>query len=176
MLTDTPYFQGDDAYLVAARAAVTLPCLRKDFMVDPWQVREARGLGADAILIIVAALDDAAMSAIEAEALALGMDVLVEVHDAAEMDRALTHLSSRLIGINNRDLKRFVTDLAISERLAPLAPPGTTLVSESGINGPADIARLNACGINAFLVGEHLMRQADVTAATRHLLGQDAPA
>ena len=145
-------------------------------MVDPWQVREARGLGADAILIIVAALDDGAMAEIEAEALALGMDVLVEVHDAAEMERALARLSSRLIGINNRDLKRFVTDLAISEQLAPLVPAGTTLVSESGINGPQDIARLQRSGINAFLVGEHLMRQADVAAATRHLLGGVAAA
>jgi indole-3-glycerol phosphate synthase len=170
VLTDGPYFQGDDAYLVAARAACALPVLRKDFMVDPWQVREARGLGADAILIIVAALDDTQMRAIEAEALALGMDVLVEVHDEAELTRALAQLSSRLIGINNRDLKRFVTDLGVSERLAPLVPPGTLLVSESGIAGPADIARLRGSGIHAFLVGEHLMRHADVEAATRTLL------
>lgn len=170
VLTDGPYFQGDDAYLVAARAACALPVLRKDFMVDPWQVREARALGADAILIIVAALDDQAMRAIEAEAVALGMDVLVEVHDEAELARALDQLSSRLIGINNRDLKRFVTDLAVSERLAPLVPPGTLLVSESGISGPADIARLRDCGIHAFLVGEHLMRHADVETATRTLL------
>lgn len=170
VLTDGPYFQGDDAYLVAARAACALPVLRKDFMVDPWQVREARGLGADAILIIVAALDDTQMRAIEAEALGLGMDVLVEVHDEAELARALAQLSSRLIGINNRDLKRFVTDLGVSERLAPLVPPGTLLVSESGIAGPADIARLRGSGIHAFLVGEHLMRHADVEAATRALL------
>ena len=170
VLTDAPYFQGDDAYLVAARAACALPCLRKDFMVDPWQVREARALGADAILIIVAALDDATMVAIEQQAVALGMDVLVEVHDEAELERALERLSSRLIGVNNRDLKRFVTDIAISERLAPLVPEGTTLVSESGINGPADITRLRQSGIHAFLVGEHLMRQADVEAATRELL------
>lgn len=170
VLTDGPYFQGDDAYLVAARAACALPVLRKDFMVDPWQVREARGLGADAILIIVAALDDTQMRAIEAEALALGMDVLVEVHDEAELTRALAQLSSRLIGINNRDLKRFVTDLGVSERLAPLVPSGTLLVSESGIAGPADIARLRGGGIHAFLVGEHLMRHADVEAATRTLL------
>lgn len=170
VLTDGPYFQGDDAYLVAARGACALPCLRKDFMVDPWQVREARALGADAILIIVAALDDEVMVAIEQQAVALGMDVLVEVHDEAELERALAHLSSRLIGVNNRDLKRFVTDIAISERLAPLVREGTTLVSESGINGPADIARLRQSGIHAFLVGEHLMRQADVEAATCELL------
>ena len=170
VLTDVPYFQGHDDYLIAARSACALPCLRKDFMVDPWQVREARGLGADAILIIVAALDDAGMTAIEAEAIALGMDVLVEVHDEAELERALVHLHSRLIGVNNRDLKRFVTDITISERLAPLAPTGTTLVSESGIYGPADIARLRGAGIHAFLVGEHLMRQADIEAATLELL------
>lgn len=170
VLTDGPYFQGHDDYLVAARAACTLPCLRKDFMVDPWQVREARALGADAILIIVAALADDVMTAIETQALALGMDVLVEVHDEAELDRALSHLDSRLIGVNNRDLKSFVTDLSTSERLAPLVPAGTALVSESGINGPADIARLRGAGIQAFLVGEHLMRQTDVAAATRELL------
>jgi indole-3-glycerol phosphate synthase len=170
VLTDGPYFQGHDDYLVAARAACALPCLRKDFMVDPWQVREARALGADAILIIVAALTDDVMVAIEAEASALGMDVLVEVHDEAELARALTHLSSRLIGVNNRDLKRFVTDIGTTERLAPLVPPGTTLVSESGIDGPAAITRLRSAGIHAFLVGEHLMRHADVTAATRQLL------
>ncbi len=171
VLTDVPYFQGHDDYLVAARNACELPCLRKDFMVDPWQVREARALGADAILIIVAALADDVMAAIEAEAVALGMDVLVEVHDEVELDRALMHLSSRLIGVNNRDLKRFVTDISTSERLAPLVPAGTTLISESGIDGPAAIARLRSAGIHAFLVGEHLMRQADVTAATRELLG-----
>ena len=170
VLTDGPYFQGDDAYLVAARAAVSLPCLRKDFMVDPWQVTEARALGADAILIIVAALDDATMRAIEAEAEAHGMDVLVEVHNEEELSRALAHLNSRLIGVNNRDLKRFVTDLAISERLAPLVPAGTTLVCESGIAGPQDIARMRAAGIHAFLVGEHLMRHDDVEAATCALL------
>ncbi len=170
VLTDVPYFQGSDDYLVAARAAVNLPCLRKDFMVDPWQVGESRALGADAILIIVAALSDATMVAIEREAMAHGMDVLVEVHDAAELNRALAHLSSRLIGINNRDLTRFVTDLAVSEHLAARVPAGTTLVSESGINGTNDIARLRAHGINAFLVGEHLMRQADVADATRALL------
>jgi indole-3-glycerol phosphate synthase len=169
VLTDAPYFQGHEDYLVAARAACNLPVLRKDFMVDPWQVAEARAIGADAILIIVAALGDSEMAEIEAAALERGMDVLVEVHDEAEMERAAA-LRSRLIGVNNRDLKRFVTDLATTERLAPLAPPGTLLVSESGINTHADLIRLSACA-RAFLVGESLMREPDVTAATRALLG-----
>ena len=169
ILTDAPYFQGHEDYLIAARAACDLPVLRKDFMVDPWQVAEARAIGADAILIIVAALDDAQMAEIEAAAKERGMDVLVEVHDEAEMERA-ARLSSRLIGVNNRDLKRFVTDVANSERLAPLAPAGTLLVSESGINGHADLLRLEKSGIRTFLVGESLMRQDDVEAATRTLL------
>jgi indole-3-glycerol phosphate synthase len=138
-------------------------------MVDPWQVAEARAIGADAILIIVAALDDTQMAEIEAAALERGMDVLVEVHNEAEMARA-ARLSSRLIGVNNRDLKRFVTDIATTERLAPLAPEGTLLVSESGINSHADLVRLSACGARCFLVGESLMRQPDVMAATRTLL------
>jgi len=170
VLTDAPYFQGHEDYLVAARAACSLPVLRKDFMVDPWQVAEARAIGADAILIIVAALADGAMAEIEAAALELGMDVLVEVHNEAEMERAAL-LASRLIGINNRDLKRFVTDLAVTESLAPLAPEGTLLVSESGINGHGDLVRLSQCGARCFLVGESLMRQDDVEAATRELLG-----
>ena len=169
VLTDAPYFQGHEDYLVAARAACTLPVLRKDFMVDPWQVAEARAMGADAILIIVAALSDAQMAEIEAAAREHGMDVLVEVHDEAEMARA-AQLHSRLIGVNNRDLKRFVTDIANTERLAPLAPEGTLLVAESGINSHADLLRLSACGARTFLVGESLMRQADVTAATQALL------
>ncbi|MEZ5708848.1 MAG: indole-3-glycerol phosphate synthase TrpC [Blastomonas sp.] len=169
VLTDQPYFQGDDSYLVAARAACDLPCLRKDFMVDPWQVAEARALGADAILIIVAALDDAMMAEIEAAALDHGMDVLVEVHDEAEMERA-SMLRSRLIGVNNRDLKTFTTDIAATERLAALAPAGALLVSESGINSHDDCLRLSACGVRNFLVGESLMRQSDVEAATRALL------
>lgn len=169
VLTDAPYFQGHEDYLVAARAACTLPVLRKDFMVDPWQVAEARAIGADAILIIVAALDDALMAEIEAAALERGMDVLVEVHNEAEMERA-GRLNSRLIGVNNRDLKRFVTDIGTTERLAPLAPEGTLLVSESGINSHADLVRLSACGARTFLVGESLMRQANVEAATRGLL------
>ena len=169
VLTDAPYFQGHEDYLVAARAACALPVLRKDFMVDPWQVTEARAIGADAILIIVAALDDGLMVDIEESALAHGMDVLVEVHNEAEMERA-ARLKSRLIGVNNRDLKRFVTDIGTTERLAPLAPEGTLLVSESGINSHADLVRLSACGARTFLVGESLMRQDDVAAATRTLL------
>jgi indole-3-glycerol phosphate synthase len=168
VLTDAPYFQGHEDYLIAARAACDLPVLRKDFMVDPWQVAEARAIGADAVLIIVAALDDGMMAEIEA-ALERGMDVLVEVHNEAEMERA-SRLKSRLIGVNNRDLKRFVTDLATTERLAPLAPEGTLLVSESGINSNADLVRLEASGIRTFLVGESLMRQDDVAAATKGLL------
>ena len=169
VLTDAPFFQGHEDYLVAARAACTLPVLRKDFMIDPWQVAEARAIGADAILIIVAALAGGAMAEIEAAAIERGMDVLVEVHDEAELERA-AQLSSRLIGVNNRDLRRFVTDLAITERLAPAMPAGTLLVAESGIGGPADIARLQAAGARAFLVGESLMRADDVTAATHALL------
>ena len=169
VLTDAPYFQGHEDYLIAARAACDLPVLRKDFMVDTWQVAEARAIGADAILIIVAALDDTLMAEIEAAALDLGMDVLVEVHNEAEMERA-ARLKSRLIGVNNRDLKRFVTDIGTTERLAPLAPEGTLLISESGINSHADLLRLAPCGARTFLVGESLMRQADVAAATRALL------
>ena len=169
VLTDAPYFQGHEDYLVAARGACDLPVLRKDFMVDPWQVAEARAIGADAILIIVAALGDAEMVEIEEAALERGMDVLVEVHNESEIARAST-LKSRLIGINNRDLKRFVTDLATSERLAALAPEGTLLVSESGLSSHADLVRLEASGIRTFLVGESLMRHSDVAGATRELL------
>ncbi len=169
VLTDAPYFQGHEDYLIAARAACTLPVLRKDFMVDPWQVAEARAIGADAILIIIAALDDAQMAEIEAAAIERGMDVLVEVHNEAEMTRAAT-LNTPLIGVNNRDLKRFVTDLATTERLVGLAPEGTLLISESGINAHADLLRLAKCGVRTFLVGESLMRQTDVAAATQVLL------
>ena len=174
VLTDAPYVQGHEDYLIAAPAACDLPVLRKDFMVDPWQVAEARAMGADAILIIVAALADGQMAEIEAAALERGMDVLVEVHNEAEMERAAA-LQSRLIGVNNRDLKRFVTDLGTTERLAPLAPEGTLLVAESGINSHADLVRLAGCGARSFLVGESLMRQADVAAATRHLLTGHLP-
>ncbi len=169
VLTDAPYFQGHEDYLIAARGAVPLPVIRKDFMVDPWQVAESRAIGADAILIIVAALENGVMAEIEAAALERGMDVLVEVHNEAEMERA-ARLKSRLIGINNRDLKRFVTDLATTERLAPLAPEGALLVSESGIASHADLTRLARCGARCFLVGESLMRESDVETATWTLL------
>ncbi|MXO93099.1 indole-3-glycerol phosphate synthase TrpC [Erythrobacter arachoides] len=170
VLTDAPYFQGHEDYLMDARASCALPVLRKDFIVDPWQVAESRAIGADAILIIVAALEDDAMQEIEAAALERGMDVLVEVHDEAELERAVTHLSSRLIGVNNRDLKTFRTDIATTERLAPLAPADALLVGESGIVNHADCARLAQAGVRCFLVGESLMREDDVEAATRALL------
>ena len=169
VLTDQPYFQGRDEFLSAARAAVDLPLLRKDFMLDPYQIVESRALGADCVLLILAALDGAAAAELLAAAGELAMDVLIEVHDEDEMGRAL-ELKSTLIGINNRDLKTFEVDLGTTERLAAMAPPGTLVVSESGLRGPQDLARLAAAGIHCFLVGESLMRAADVTAATRALL------
>ena len=169
VLTDAPYFQGHEDYLIAARAASALPVLRKDFMVDPWQVAESRSIGADAILIIVAALEDAVMAEIEQAAIERGMDVLVEVHDAQELERAAL-LKSRLIGINNRNLKTFKTDLATTEHLASLAPEGALIVGESGISAHSDCVRLARSGVTSFLVGESLMRQADVASATRTLL------
>ena len=172
VLTDAPYFQGHEDYLIAARAACDLPVLRKDFMVDPWQCAEARATGADAILIIVAALSDPQMLEIEAAALDHSMDVLIEVHDEAEMERAHA-LKSKLVGVNNRDLKTFTTDLATTERLAPLAPEGALLVGESGINSHEDCTRLAGAGVRTFLVGESLMRAVDVAAATRQLLQGD---
>jgi len=169
VLTDGPSFQGANAYLTAARDAAALPCLRKDFLVDPWQVAESRALGADAILVILAMVDDTLAADLMAEAARLDMDALVEVHDAAEMARARA-LGATLVGVNNRDLRSFVTDLAVTERLAAEAPANALLVTESGIFGPEDAARLERCGARAMLVGESLMRQPDVTAATRTLL------
>lgn len=171
VLTDAPYFQGHEDYLIQARAACALPVLRKDFMVDPWQCLEARAIGADAILIIVAALEDGAMAEIEAAATELGMDVLVEVHEETELERAARVLQSRLIGVNNRDLRTFTTSLAVTERLAPLMPEGTLIVGESGINTHADLTRLELAGVRTFLVGESLMREDDIAAATAALLG-----
>ena len=169
VLTDTPYFQGADDYLIAARAACTLPVLRKDFMVDPWQVAEARAIGADAILVIMAAVDDALATDLEAAALERGMDVLIEVHDAHELDRAL-RLRSRLIGVNNRDLRDFSVDFARTYELVGRAPSDCTFVAESGLTTHADLASMAAHGVRCFLVGEALMRANDVTAATRLLL------
>ena len=170
VLTDARFFQGHEDYLIEARAVCSLPVLRKDFMLDPWQAIESRAMGADAILLIVAMLEDSVLAEIEAAAIEQGMDVLVEVHDEAEMERA-GKLKSRLIGINNRDLKTFETDIATTERLAPLAPEGAVLVSESGISDHADLERLGKSGIKCFLVGETLMRQPDLSTAVRALLG-----
>lgn len=170
VLTDQRYFQGRDEDLVQARAAVDLPVLRKDFMLDPYQILESRALGADCVLLILAALGDAQAAELEAAARALDMDVLLEVHDAHELDRAL-RLASPLIGINNRNLKTLAVDLATCEALAPRVPAERLVVAESGLHAPDDLARMRSAGAKAFLIGESLMRQADVAAATAALLG-----
>ena len=170
VLTDAQFFQGHEDYLVTARAACSLPVIRKDFMIDPWQALEARAIGADAILLIVAALEDAQMAEIEDAAIGLGMDVLVEVHDEAELDRALA-LKSRLIGVNNRNLKDFSVSFDRTYELVGRAPEGCTFVAESGLTSRADLDAMAEHGVRCFLVGESLMRQHDVEAATRALVG-----
>lgn len=172
VLTDKPYFQGDNAFIAQVKEAVALPVLRKDFMLDPWQVVESRALGADCILLIMAALEDGAAAEMAAAAGEWGLDVLVEVHDAEELERAL-RLGASFIGVNNRNLKTLTTDLAVAETLVHQVPAGVMLVGESGIRCHNDLTRLRQAGIHAFLVGESLMRQENVRNATCALLGRN---
>ncbi len=173
VLTDVPYFQGSDTDLIDARAAADVPVLRKDFMVDPYQIAESRALGADCVLLIMAALDGAQAAELEAAAFGHGLDVLIEVHNPDELARALA-LQSPLIGINNRDLKTFDVDLAVTEGLLADIPEDHLVVSESGLSTPDDLARLSAAGVDCFLIGEALLRRGDVEAATRALLSDPA--
>lgn len=175
VLTDKPYFQGDDAYLIAARAAVSLPVLRKDFMVDPYQIAESRALGADSVLLIMAALEDGEAAELEGLAIEFGMDVLIEVHNAEELERALK-LKSPLLGINNRNLKTLAVDIATTEQLSDLVPDERIMVCESGLFDRSDLDRMSKVGANCFLIGESLMRQDDVAAATRALLSPEMAA
>jgi len=175
VLTDEPFFDGSDAHLMAARAAAPIPVLRKDFMLDPYQILESRSLGADCVLLILAALDDSLASTLARDAKALGMDVLVEVHDEHELERAGA-LGADLIGINNRNLRTFEVDLATTERLAALAPAAADLVAESGLSGPDDLHRLANCGVRRFLIGETLMRSPDVAEGVRTLLARTVDA
>ena len=175
VLTDEPYFQGKDEFLVQARAATGLPVLRKDFMIDPYQIVEARALGADCVLLIMACLDDPQAGELAPLAHRWGMDVLVEVHDAAELERAL-RIESDLVGVNNRNLKTLAVDLATTEQLAPKVPKDRVLVAESGLGSPADLLRMSRVGASAFLIGESFMRKPDVEAAVREILVRKAAA